>query len=761
MNKIKKYETEFAGRTLTAEFSDLAEQANGSVLVKYGDTVVLATAVMSANERLGIDYFPLTVDYEEKFYAAGEILGSRFIRREGRPSDEAILVSRLIDRSIRPLFDHKIRNEVQVIVLALAVDGENDPDIPAIIAASLALGTSDILWNGPIGAVRLVYPDFSANASYEKREKSDLDTIICGKNGKINMIEAGGKEVPENIVGEIFERSVKEIDNIQKWQETIIKEIGKTKIKIDIKPELSGLRESFNRHFRKRLEDAIFSPPSIEDATEKESRNLAITDLKKEWLESTIEGFDQPVKDHAEWLYEETINELIHSAAIRDGRRVDGRKLDELRPISAKINILPKVHGSGLFYRGSTHILSVATLGAPGDFQVIEGMEVKAKKRFMHHYNFPPFSSGETGKTGSPGRREIGHGALAEKALVAIMPSSDDFPYTIRVVSESLSSNGSTSMGSVCASSLALMTAGVPIKNPAAGISIGIMLSGKEYKLLTDIQGPEDHHGDMDFKVAGTKEGVTAIQMDIKVDGISPEILKGALQKAKEARMKILEIMSKTIAEPVKELPPQAPRVVKISINPDKIRDVIGPGGKVINKIMADTSAEIDVEQDGTIFVTGKNEESAKRAAEIIEEITHEYQAGETFEHGIVSRIFDFGAMVEIAPKVEGLVHISELAPFRVNRVTDVVDVGDVIPVKIIEIDEMGRINLSLKAIDPNYARTKTKPARAFERNEDTPGTFRGGKESGYGYRSEGRRNSEGDRPPRRGRPHPGHRSRS
>ncbi len=764
---------EFAGKTLTAEFSDLAEQANGSVLVRYGETVVLATAVMSQNERLGIDYLPLTVDYEEKFYAAGEILGSRFIRREGRPSDEAILMSRIIDRSIRPLFNQKIRNEVQVIVLALAVDGENDPDIPAIIAASLALGTSDIPWNGPIGAVRAVYsdsiensrqsrnPDFAINADYQTREKSDLDMVICGKNGKINMIEAGGKETPENIVAEVFDRSIKEIDNIQKWQEKIIEEIGKTKIKADIKPEPPEIRESFNKNFRKRLEDAIFSPPLLEDLTEKASRNSAMTDLQKEWLESVINEFGQNEKNSAEWLFEETINELIHSAAIKNGRRADGRKLDEIRPLSASINILPRVHGSGLFYRGGTHVLSVVTLGAPGDFQLIEGMEVKTKKRFMHHYNFPPFSSGETGRSGSPGRREIGHGALAEKALLAVLPSSDDFPYTIRVVSESLSSNGSTSMGSVCASTLALMTAGVPIKNPVAGISIGIMLSKvkKDYKLLTDIQGPEDHHGDMDFKVAGTKNGITAIQMDIKVDGINPEILKEALEKAKTARTQILEVMSETIAEPLKELPPQAPRVVKISINPDKIRDVIGPGGKVINKIMADTGAEIDVEQDGTIFVTGKNEESAKKAAKIIEQITHEYQVGEIFEHGIVSRIFEFGAMVEIAPRVEGLVHISELAPFRVNKITDVVNIDDVIPVKIIEIDEMGRINLSLKAIDPNYAGTKTKPAAGGfefgrksgspERNRENPGEFRSRNEQGYTRD----RPPKGNRPPKGGRP--------
>ena len=714
MINAKKYEIEFAGKTLTAEFSNLAAQANGSVVVTYGETVVLATAVMSQNERLGLDYFPLTVDYEEKFYAAGEILGSRFIRREGRPSDEAVLVGRLIDRTIRPLFNHKIRNEVQVIVMALAVDGENDPDIPAIIAASLALGTSDIPWDGPIAGVRITYPDFKINADYETREKSDLDMVVCGKNGKINMVEASGKEIPENFVAEAFERSAKEIEKIQKWQEKIIKEIGKPKRIIAVQEEPEKIKEAFDKHFCKRLEDAIFEPLTNIHLPAKAMRNLAIADLKSEWIESMVSEFGDNIKNIADDIYEEAIDEIVHSNAIKLGRRVDGRKPDEIRPLFAAINILPRVHGSGLFYRGDTHILSVVTLGSPGDFQVIEGMEIKAKKRFMHHYNFPPFSSGETGRMGAPGRREIGHGALAEKALMAVIPTSDEFPYTIRVVSESLSSNGSTSMGSVCASSLALMAAGVPIKNPVAGISIGIMLGekSKDYKILTDIQGPEDHHGDMDFKVAGTKNGVTAIQMDVKVEGIEPEILKEALESAKKARMQILDIMAKTIAEPLKELPATAPRVVKININPDKIRDVVGPGGKVINKIIEDTGAKIDIEQDGTIFITGKNEESMNKALQIVKEITHEYQVGEEFPKGIVSRIFEFGAMVEIAPKVEGLVHISELAPFRVNKVTDVVNIGDVIPVKIISIDEMGRINLSLKEVDPNYARTRIQSSR-------------------------------------------------
>lgn len=741
--KTKKFTTEFAGKTLTAEFSDLAEQANGSVLVRYADTVVLATAVISPNERLGLDYFPLTVDFEERFYAAGEILGSRFVRREGRPSEEAVLTGRLVDRTIRPLFNQKTRNEVQVAVLALAVDGENDSDIPAIIAASLALGTSGIPWNGPVGAVRISYPGFVANPIYSQREKAELEMLVCGKNRQINMIEARASEVSEKIAAEALDKAVEEIEKIEKFQEKIIAAIGKPKITAAVKEEPAKMREAFNKHFHKRLEDAIFSASSANGLPEKTNRELAIADLKDEWMKSmTTEEFGPDAGDLANEIYEEAIDEIIHINALKSDRRADGRKMDEIRPLFATINILPAVHGSGLFYRGSTHVLSVATLGAPGDFQIIEGMEVKAKKRFMHHYNFPPFSSGETGRMGSPGRREIGHGALAEKALAAVIPTSDEFPYTIRVVSECLSSNGSTSMASVCASTLALMATGVPIKNPVAGISIGLMAGADDYKILTDIQGPEDHYGDMDFKVAGTKDGITAIQMDIKVDGIKPKILKEALESGKKARLEILDKILETIPAPLAELPAQAPRVVKMSINPDKIRDVVGPGGKVINKIVEDTGATIDIEQDGTIFVTGKNQEAADKAIKIIEEITHEYQPGETFERGVVSRIFEFGAMVEIAPKVEGLVHISELAPFRVNRVTDVVNIGDVIPVKIISIDEMGRINLSLKAIDPNYASARTKPAPDFgENREPRERRFGGfGRERGGGRGQPGRR---------------------
>ncbi|HDO23760.1 MAG TPA: polyribonucleotide nucleotidyltransferase, partial [bacterium] len=498
--KKKKYSADFGGKKLSVEISDLAEQANGSVLVRYGETTVFAAAVMSKHKREGLDYFPLTVDYEEKFYAAGQILGSRFMRREGRPSEEAILASRLIDRTIRPLFNKKIRNEVQVIVLALSIDDKNDPDIPAVIAASLALGISDIPWGGPVGAARIgcleVQPpnmEFVANPYFEEREKSKLNIVVCGRDGKINMIEAGAGEAGEDIVIGAMGKAVDEIKKIQKFQEDIIKEIGKEKLGVEIKEDPEGMKSLFNEEFLSKINEIIFG-----------GEMGGLNDLKSEWLKAVEESIGEGNNLPADDLFEEKISEIIHKEIIEKEKRPDGRKIDELRPVFADAGILPIVHGSGVFYRGGTHILSVVTLGGPKDGQLIEGMEVQTTKRFLHHYNFPPFSTGETGRMGGTGRREIGHGALAEKALSAVIPSKDDFPYTIRVVSESMASNGSTSQGSVCASTMALMDAGVPIKNPVAGIAIGLMLGNeKNYKILTDIQGPEDHHGDMDFKVAG------------------------------------------------------------------------------------------------------------------------------------------------------------------------------------------------------------------------------------------------------------------
>lgn len=702
--ETKEFSFEFAGRPLVAEFSPLAEQANGSALVRYGETVVFATAVMSASAREGTGFFPLVVDYEEKFYAAGRILGSRFVRREGRPSEEAVLVCRVIDRAIRPLFDHRTRNDVQVIVMVLAIDEDNDPDVPAILAASLALGTSNIPWNGPIAAVRAIKKEGRVilNPTYEERKDADFDTFFTsGKNGHLNMIEAEAKEVSEEELMNAFGEGLVEIERAIEFQNGIIREIGEEKAVLEF-PKPTKELESALRPFLPRMEDAIYDPLKKKRAEDTEA-------VKKEWLKHVVDTFPDTPRALAEEMFEDATNDILHKnildAATDAEKRPDGRRVNELRPLFTKVNVLERHHGSALFFRGETHILSVATLGAPGDVLLIEGMETREKRHFMHHYNFPPFSVGEVRPLRGPGRREIGHGALAEKALRAVVPPKEEFPYTIRLVSETLSSNGSSSMGSVCASSMAMMDAGIPIKRAVAGASMGLVMYADElagtiqkYKVLTDIQGIEDHLGDMDFKVAGTRNGITAIQMDVKVVGVTLDIIRDAFEQAKSARMQILDAMDTSITAPRAELSPYAPRIVIITINPDKIRDVIGPGGKVINELIALTETQIEIEQDGHIFITGLKQENVAKARELIEEITREYEPGQRFT-GKVTRIFNFGAMVEFAPKQEGLVHVSELAPFRVEQVTDVVDVGDVVPVEIIGIDEMGRINLSIKRV--------------------------------------------------------------
>ena len=706
--QTKTYETDYCGKKLKAEISDLADQANGSVLVRYGETVVFATAVMGGKKE-GADFFPLTVDYEEKFYAAGKIMGSRFIKREGRPSEEAILTARIIDRTIRPLFDRRLRNEIQVVVLALSVDGKNDSDIPAIIAASLALGISDISWGGPVGAARVGQVDgqFVFNPTYEEREKSTMDIAVCGKDGKVNMVEAGAKEIAEEVAVKGIEGALAEIAKMEEFQKKIIKEIGKEKIKIEIKDKPKEAVALFEKNILPKLEAVLYSSAQSGQARKKPD----IDPLKKEWMELLKAGANEEFLTFADEIFEDGVDELVRNKVIDapkgQEKRQDGRRTDEVRSLHASVDLLPALHGSAVFYRGNTHILSTVTLGGPQDAQLIEGMEVQTIKHFMHHYNFPPFSVGEIGRMGSPGRREIGHGALVEKALLPVLPPKSDFPYTIRVVSEAMASNGSTSQGSICASTLALMDAGVPIKNPVAGISMGLMMrNDKEYRVLTDIQGFEDHFGDMDFKCAGTKDGITAIQLDIKVGGIPLAALKEAFAQAKIVRDEILAVMLKAIPEPRKELSPTAPRIIKMMINPDKIREVIGPGGKMINSIIDKTGAEIDIEQDGSVYITGKNLKEADEAKKIIEGLTHEYAVDELVS-GPVTRLFDFGAMVEIGPMQEGLVHISELAPFRVNKVTDVVNLGDTVKAKIISIDEKGRVNLSIKQLDPNYGRGK------------------------------------------------------
>jgi polyribonucleotide nucleotidyltransferase len=689
---------------MSAEFTDLAEQAHGSVLLRYGNTVVLATAVMGTKTRDDIDYFPLTVDYEERFYAAGAILGSRFLRREGRPSDTAILSGRVVDRTIRPLFPQHIRNEVQVVVTVLALD-EEDPDQVAVNAASLALATSDIPWEGPVAAVRIGRAkegEFLINPTYAQRETGTLDILACGKDSTINMIEVGAQEAPEEDVAKGFALAVAEHDKILAWQQQIIKEIGKTKRAVQ-KPELpSALTELFESEFKSKVGPAVFcgeaSKKSIYALLEAWAKRIGEIEELKTLKPGTIKRF-----------LEDKIDEEIHRGAVEEDKRADGRAMDEIRPLFAKAGgISTLLHGSGIFYRGGTHVFTALTLGGPGDSQVIDTMEEHdVKKRFMHHYNFPPYSVGEAGRLGVS-RRSTGHGALAEKALAAVIPPAEEFPYTIRLVSECLASNGSTSMGAACASTLALLDGGVPLRAPVAGIAMGVMSHNGAHKVMTDIQGPEDEFGGMDFKVAGTKNGVTAIQLDIKLDGIPLPVLQKALDMGKTARMQILEVIAKEIAVPRPTVSPRAPEIVTMKVKVDQIGLVIGGGGKTINGIKDVSGVEdITIEDDGSIFITGKNG-SAQKARAMIEAVVKEYLPGEVYE-GEVTRLMDFGAFVRVGPgkDAEGLVHVSEVAPFRIDKISSAVAVGDKVRVMIKEIDEKGRINLSIKAADPDFASRK------------------------------------------------------
>ena len=692
--EIKKFQTEIGDRTLTLETGRLAMQADASVVVSYGETVVLATAVMSKTERTGINYFPLTVDFDEKFYAAGRIKGSRWVKREGRPTDEAILTSRLIDRTLRPLFNHRLRNEVQVILTTLSFDGENDPDIPAIIASSCAVLLSGIPWNGPVGAVRIGRDkdkNFIVNPTYAIRSASDLDLVVSGPEKFINMIECGSNEVLEDDMIKAVEFAQKETGKMIEFQKKIASEVSSKNKNILIPESSEALRKEVKSYLGSKLEKAIFEDyPFSTDA------------LKKELLDWVGENKkDAQMIAEAGELFEEETDKIVHENVIKNKKRVDGRKMDEVRELKIEVGVLPRTHGSAIFQRGATQALCIATLGAPGLEQSIETMEFVGTKRYLHHYNFPPFSSGETGRVGFPGRREIGHGALSERAVLPVMPSKEDFPYAIRVVTEILSSNGSTSMASVCGSILALMDAGVKIKKPVAGIAMGLFVENnsdpeKNYAVVTDIQGAEDHHGDMDLKAAGTADGINALQMDVKVSGITPKILSDALNQAKKARLEILKAMADVIPSPRAKLSQYAPKILTLKINPDKIRDVIGSGGKTIHQITGETGATIDIEDDGMIFITSDDEVGANKALEWIKNITHEVVPGEIFQGKIV-RILNFGAFAEILPGQQGLIHISELAPFRVNQVEDIVKIGDIVTVKVKEIDSEGRINLSLK----------------------------------------------------------------
>ena len=698
MSEKKVFSYNWGGRQLTVEIGQLAKQANGAVLVRYGDTVVL-TAAVGTKQAKDTDFFPLTVNYEEKMYAAGKIPGG-FIKREGRPSEHATLTARLIDRPIRPMFAEGFRNEVQITNTVMSVDPNCPPEMAAMFGSSLALCISDIPFDGPIAGVDVgrVNGEYVINPTTEQKDNSDIELSVAGTATAINMVESSAKEVnEEDMLGALL-FGHEEIKKLVAFQEEIVREVGKEKMEVTLL--------SFDPAIEAQVKD-LFSQAMVHaiQTEEKLAREANIEKVKEtaiEHFEAVLEENDEKagllkqVSQLVDNLEKDEVRRLITEEKVRP----DGRKIDEIRPLSSEIDLLPRVHGSGLFTRGQTQALTSATLAPLGEYQVIDGLGIEEGKRFIHHYNFPQFSVGSVGRAGSPGRREIGHGALGERALKQVIPSPEDFPYTIRLVSEVLESNGSSSQASICAGTLALMAAGVPIKAPVAGIAMGLISDGTNYTVLTDIQGLEDHLGDMDFKVAGTKDGITALQMDIKIQGITEQILREALTQAKKARFEILEELTSTIAEPRKELSPYAPKIEMISIHPDKIKVVIGRGGETINSIIDETGVKIDIDQEGHVSIASTDAAMIQRAKEIIEDLTREIEVGQVYE-GTVRRIEKFGAFVEIAKGKDGLVHISELAHERVGKVEDVLALGDKVTVKVIEIDGQGRINLSRKALLP------------------------------------------------------------
>ncbi len=698
MSEKKVFSYNWGGRQLTVEIGQLAKQANGAVLVRYGDTVVL-TAAVGTKQAKDTDFFPLTVNYEEKMYAAGKIPGG-FIKREGRPSEHATLTARLIDRPIRPMFAEGFRNEVQITNTVMSVDPNCPPEMAAMFGSSLALCISDIPFDGPIAGVDVgrVNGEYVINPTTEQKENSDIELSVAGTATAINMVESSAKEVnEEDMLGALL-FGHEEIKKLVAFQEEIVREVGKEKMEVTLL--------SFDADIEAQVKD-LFSQAMIHaiQTEEKLAREANIEKVKEtaiEHFEAVLEENDEKagllkqVSQLVDNLEKDEVRRLITEEKVRP----DGRKIDEIRPLSSEIDLLPRVHGSGLFTRGQTQALTSATLAPLGEYQVIDGLGIEEGKRFIHHYNFPQFSVGSVGRAGSPGRREIGHGALGERALKQVIPSPEDFPYTIRLVSEVLESNGSSSQASICAGTLALMAAGVPIKAPVAGIAMGLISDGTNYTVLTDIQGLEDHLGDMDFKVAGTKDGITALQMDIKIQGITEQILREALTQAKKARFEILEELTSTISEPRKELSPYAPKIEMISIHPDKIKVVIGRGGETINSIIDETGVKIDIDQEGHVSIASTDAAMIQRAKEIIEDLTREIEVGQVYE-GTVRRIEKFGAFVEIAKGKDGLVHISELAHERVGKVEDVLALGDKVTVKVIEIDGQGRINLSRKVLLP------------------------------------------------------------
>ncbi len=712
------FSTDIGGKELIAEFTDLTNQAHGSVIIRYGETAILVTAVMSNDDNAGLPYFPLSVEFEEKFYAAGQILGSRFMRREGRPSDEAVLSARVVDRTIRPLFDQTIRQSVQVVITVLAM-GDEDPDTLGVIGASLALSVSDIPWGGPIGAVRIGQERESGeiviNPGYEIRNANKLhfEVLSCGRNETVNMVETSAEEIPEHDIVAILEASTKVHTKLVDWQKEIVATIGKEKRTLparELPPEMITL---FETQFKDKLQTALFSGKAGKDH---------LYEVKKDFKTALEALPDVEVNlGHASEYFEDQVDELLHEGALKRGERADGRGMDEVRELYAQAGgISPALHGSGIFYRGGTHIFSALTLAGPEAAQLIDTIENQdMKKPFMHHYNFPPFSVGETGRVGGFNRRMIGHGALAEKALLPVLPKKEDFPYTIRLVSETMASNGSSSMGSVCASTLAMMDGGVPITRPVAGIASGLIMDKEgNYVVLTDIQGPEDEHGDMDFKVAGTTEGVTAIQMDVKVSGVPVPMLADALEKAREARLHILKTMREAIAEPRADISPRAPKIISFIIDPEKIGLVIGSGGKTINGIKDESGVEeISIEDDGLVYITGVGD-APRIAEQKIKELVRVFAVGEKLT-ATITKVADFGAFARLNSQTEGLIHISEIAPFRIESMDGILAVGEEVPVVVKKVED-GKIGLSIKATDPDFAERKgiTPPSKPTPKPE-------------------------------------------
>ncbi|MDE3095562.1 MAG: polyribonucleotide nucleotidyltransferase [Chloroflexota bacterium] len=740
MPEIRTFTREFGGKPLTIETGRLANLAGGAVTVRYGDTVVLCTATMARRPRPGTDFFPLTIDYEEKMYAIGKIPGS-FFRREGRPGTDATLSARLTDRPLRPLFPKGMRNDVQVVITVLSCDRENEPDVLGTVGASAALSISEIPFAGPVSSVRVGYVDGSyvVNPTFAQLEESSIDIIVAGTRGAVMMVEAGAQEAPEDVILGAMEFAQQQNQILIDLQEELVRAVQPTKWVFEPAAVPDELKQQVFADLAGNVEEFL--------ALAKDERQGALDDHRARLVEKYGERYDESAIAAA---LDAFVKKTVRESILQRDVRPDGRHSKEVRPISCEVGLLPRTHGSGLFTRGQTQVLSATTLGSVGDAQRLDTLSPIESKRFMHHYNFPPYSVGETGRMGGAGRREIGHGMLAERALVPVLPDAEDFPYTIRVVSEVLSSNGSTSMGSVCGSILSMMDAGVPISAPVAGVAMGLIMGDDgNYKVLTDIAGLEDAMGDMDFKVAGTKDGITALQMDIKIQGIPMAVLRDAIAQAREGRMHIMGKMLEVIAAPREEMSPYAPRMYRLQIDPSKIGTVIGPGGKVIRSIIEETGCTIDIEDDGSVYIGAANEEQAQRAISIIEGMTKDVEVGQIYT-GKVTRLMNFGAFVEIAPGKDGLVHISELADFRVNRVEDVVQPGDEVMVMVTEIDSMGRVNLSRRAVlagetDPaavvarQQAERESRPPRDGGGGQRGRGGDRGGRGGGGGYDRGGR----------------------